>query len=172
MSALGRIRQGLAGLVPRQSPELAECDRALVTPALERRFRDLPAYDQVHLIAVTGRLRELGATDADLLRAGLLHDIGKRAYGRSVRLPDRVAYVLVSALSPELAIRLATLPARRWRLGFALAHHHPAIGAALIAEHGGSERTCWLIRHHADRPIPSDPDLRLLVNADEHFEAD
>jgi hypothetical protein len=171
VSIAGRVKQGVAGLLLRSAPGLPPELASLLSPALQAAFRRLPPYDQQHLIAVTRCLADGHAADPELLRAGLLHDLGKAALGSRVRLPDRVAHVLLAAIAPRLLDRVTRLPAPRWRLGLALTRHHPALGAAWARELGCSERTAWLIAHHADDPPPDDPALRRLIACDRAAEA-
>lgn len=129
-------------------------------------FRGLPPHDQAHLCRAYRWLRDDGGSDRDLLAAALLHDLGKASPTGSIRLPDRVARVVLSRLAPSLLRRVARLPAPAWRRGLALAVHHPALGAKRAAALGCSARTCWLIAHHEDATNRHDPDLARLIAAD------
>ncbi len=161
-----RVRQGLIGFHPRIPPDRDDILDRWLTPALGARFRELPPFDQAHLIAVWRVLHEDGERDPDLLVAALLHDIGKSDGPRHVRLLDRVARVLLRHLAPGLLHRLAQPPPRGWRAGLVLSVHHPALGAEIVRSLGGSDRVVYLIAHHEDEPIPADPDIRKLANAD------
>jgi hypothetical protein len=138
-----------------------------LTPAQRAAFLQLPVYDQRHLCAVYRALRSRDPDDHELLQAGLLHDLGKAALNGRVRLIDRVAIVVLNRIAPRLSKRLTSLPCPRWRLGLALAVHHPALGADWARTLSCSERTCWLIEHHADRPVLNDDALIRLAAADE-----
>ena len=164
-SLLYRPRQGLAALFGQGRVHDTDVP-VILSPAQEAAFLALPRYDQAHLLAVYRRLVDAGVGDDELLLAAILHDIGKVGFGTRVRLHDRVVTVLLRRLSPALLARLARLPATGWRRGLALAVHHPHLGATIAAGLGCSERTCWLIAHHADAPPHADPDLRILVEAD------
>ncbi|MCC6792875.1 MAG: hypothetical protein IT336_14385 [Thermomicrobiales bacterium] len=164
---VNRFRQGLTALSSRIP---ADRDRILadaLTPELSNAFLKLPIYDQQHLCAVYRRLIAGGHDDPDLLQAALLHDLGKCALGGRVRIFHRVIVVLLGRVAPSWLARLADLPAPRWRRGVALAVHHPRLGADWARQLGCSERTCWLIAHHADDPPPADEALRLLIDADD-----
>lgn len=161
----GRLRQGVSALRPRLPTDRDTAIAALPVDA-QRAFRWLPAYDQAHLCAVHRRLLADGAIDPDLLAAALLHDIGKATLGGRVTPLDRTLNVLLDRFAPRHLDRLARLPAPRWRMGLALAVHHPQLGAEWARELGCSERTCWLIAHHANDPAPNDPDLARLIAAD------
>lgn len=153
------------------SPRLPEHLDALLASHLTApqtaAFRALPIHDQAHLGRVCQSLLDRGAQDPDLLRAALLHDLGKVGPDGRVGLLDRALRVILARLAPSLLDRLAEYPAPRWRAGLARAVHHPWLGADQAAAVGCSARTCWLIAHHHDRPLPDDAGLRLLVTADE-----
>lgn len=160
-----RLRQGLRGFHPSSCPDLEHL-LAGFSPAVRAAFMRLSRYDQRHLRAVHDFLVRQGESNADLLTAALLHDLGKAALGGHVRLIDRTLNVLLAAWTPALHRRLTKLPAPSWRIGLVLAARHPELGAAWAHELGLPERVCWLIAHHADLPIPDDPALRRLVEAD------
>ncbi|HEY8448604.1 MAG TPA: HD domain-containing protein [Thermomicrobiales bacterium] len=162
-----RLRQGVQALIPTAPPpERDAIISEILTPAQAAAFRQLPAFDQRHLLRVYQRLRSAGERDEDVLIAALLHDIGKVGTEGRVRLPHRVARVLLARFAPGLLGWLARLPAPRWRAGFALAVHHPTLGAERAATLGCSKRVCWLIAHHEDDPPPPDPGLCRLIAAD------
>ncbi len=161
-----RLIQGLRALLHARRPELDTPVPRALNLSQAAAFSSLPTFDRAHLIAVHDLLQRNGETDGDLLQAALLHDLGKCRDGHCVRLAHRVARVILRRISPSLLKRLARLPAPAWRLGFALAVHHPALGAEMATKLGCSPRTCWLIAHHEDMPAPDDEQLRRLIAAD------
>jgi hypothetical protein len=166
VAVIDRIAQGVSGLFPRIPADRDKILAEMLSLPQRDAFITLPVFDQVHLCATYRYVRDTGATDEELLRAALLHDLGKAAQGGRVTLLDRTLNVLLSAVALALLDRLAKLPAPRWRAGLALAVHHPRLGAEWAAELGCSARTCWLIAHHADDPPPDDDGLRQLILAD------
>ena len=140
-----------------------EADLALVahvlSPAQLGLFRTMHPADQRHGLDVLAALRAEGATEPDLLVAGLLHDAGKGPTG----LWPRVTHSLGQAYGPWIPRLARHIP------GFAdsldrLADH-PQASARLAAEAGCSQRTIDLIRWQDD---PLDAELgRLLRLADE-----
>lgn len=132
---------------------------SLATPAQLALFRAMHRCDQRHSLDVLAALRVVGATEPDLLLAGLLHDCGK---GRTGLLP-RILYSLTQAYGGWIAAPFRLLPG----MGEALVRleRHPELSARLAATVGCSERCVDLIRHHVH---PRDPELgRLLRLADE-----
>ncbi|MGH2533716.1 MAG: hypothetical protein ACRDJW_15600 [Thermomicrobiales bacterium] len=165
--ALHRLRQGHAALRSAPVDEQAAIHAARLSPRQVAAFSSLPEFDRRHLCRDFDALRRVGVADMDLLQAALLHDLGKRSPHGQVRLVHRVARVLLGRLAPSLLERLATLPAPRWRLGLALAVHHPQLGAEEAARLGCSPRTCWLIARHEAQPPPHDDALAILIACDE-----
>lgn len=167
MAWASRLRQGVTALRPVALPgELDVLVATHLTEAQAAVFRQLSTYDQAHLFRVYHRLVAAGERDRDVLIAALLHDVGKATPFARVRLPDRVARVILRRCAPRVLDRLAQLPAPRWRAGLALAVHHPRIGAQMAAALGCAPRVCWLIEHHEDDPPPPDPALHRLIVAD------
>ena len=161
-----RLIQGFRALVPAIPAERDAILANVLSPPQAAAFRALPTHDQAHLCRVYQLLVAAGETERDLLVAALLHDVAKAGPRGRVRLHDRIARVVLRAVAPGVLQRLARRPAPRWRLGLALAVHHPSLGADRARALGCSERTCWLIAHHESDPLPADPDLRRLVAAD------
>lgn len=166
-SGARRFRQGLRALRPRIPGDRDAILAAALTPAQAAAFRGLLVHDQAHLLRVYRALLQVGVTDRDLLTAVLLHDLGKTSPAGHVRLPDRVARVVLGRVAPGALHRLARLPAPRWRLGLALAVHHAALGADRAALLGCSPRVRWLIAHHDHPAALHDADLALLAAADD-----
>lgn len=164
---LARLRQGLQALRPAQDPDEQTYLTLLLDPAQRNAFAGLATHDRAHLVRVARAVARARPDDEDLVRAALLHDIGKAGPVGRVRLVDRVANVLLARIAPRLRGRLARRPAPAWRAGFAAAVHHAAIGADRCRELGCSPRVVALVAAHETRPVPDDPDLRLLAAADD-----
>jgi hypothetical protein len=122
-------------------------------------FDGMHVADRRHGLDVVAALRADGATDPDLLLAGLLHDAGKGSTG----VWPRVAYSLGQAFGRWVWRLAGRLPG--FRASLARLHDHAAASATLAEAAGCSARTVELIRHQ-DAPI--DPvDGRRLQLADE-----
>jgi len=121
-------------------------------------FRAQSKADQAHATRVACRLLAQGHSDPLLIRAALLHDVGKA--GAGIAVPHRVAWVLAGRLAP----RLRAVLARHGRAWAALANH-PAIGSARLRQERADPRLVALVAGH---PLPGDEErLRLLAEADE-----
>jgi len=122
-------------------------------------FDAMHVGDRRHGLDVVATLRGEGATDPDLLMAGLLHDAGKGDTG----LWPRVAYSLGQEYGSWVWRVAAVVPGFGGALG-RLADHAEA-SARLGAAAGCSPRTVELIRHQ-DAPRDGDAGERLRL-ADE-----
>lgn len=146
-------------------------------PAIDRRMRQLlgddrqwrlaarlTPYDRKHALAVHDRLVAGGYVDADLLRAALLHDVGKADERARVGTIHRVLRVILRRLWPGLLRRLASVSHPLY-----LAEHHAALGTAAARRAGASERCCGLIAAHESsiEEAASDRLLLALIAADE-----
>lgn len=120
-------------------------------------FDRLSPADRAHALRVAGRLHHADYDGRDeetrqLLRAALLHDIGKADQG--VRLPHRVAHVALKAIAPRWQARMAADPRGGRRPFFALAHH-AELGAEALTRAGSDSLTISLVRYHDDAlPAP------------------
>jgi hypothetical protein len=144
-----------AAVAPSERAELA----TWLSPAQLALFDAMPVADRRHGLDVVRTVRASGATDADLLIAGLLHDAGK---GRAVGLWPRVAWSLGERYGPWVWRVAGVLP------GFAVAldrmRGHAQRSAELAQQAGCSARTVDLIRHQAE---PADSEGAVLQLADE-----
>jgi hypothetical protein len=133
------------------------------------------ASDQQHSINVMRLLRDSGQTQPDLLKAALLHDIGKTR--ADLHVWDRSLVVLGNRFMPKRAEAWGALTTgdsaelNSWRKGFIVKVRHPAWGAKMAAAAGSSPLTVSLIRHHQDpvTHIVTEEDhlLKLLQSADD-----
>ncbi len=134
----------------------------LLTPAQRGLFYGMASVGQRHCLNVYQTLKARRCEDIDLLRAALLHDVGKQGVG----LWHRVAFVILGRICPRLLERLAAGRPGGWRHGFYANIHHAQHGAALVEGSGASPATVALIRTHQDKGS-SDPRLLIFQQADE-----
>lgn len=118
--------------------------------------------DRQHAYRVTATLRDAGYDEAVLLKAALLHDVGKTRV--RLRLWERIVGALVERLRPDLVQRWGNGTYRGWRRAFVVRKRHAAWGAELAHAAGSDARTVTLIRHHQDKePLVTDAETLMLL---------
>lgn len=154
-----KVRRTWIYLVGRvDAGERVELDGWL-TPAELALFDSMPAADRRHGLDVVAYLRAAGATDPELLLAGLIHDCGK---GPRVRLAHRVVWSLGQRYGRWIWRASARMPT--FRTGLARLRDHADLSAELAARAGCPTRTVELIRN---QETPTNDSGRLLLDADE-----
>jgi hypothetical protein len=141
-----KVRQAARHVTARVSPAERASLETWLTPAQASLFDAMHVADRRHGLDVVAALRAAGATDHDLLVAGLLHDAGKGATG----LWPRIAWSLGEAWGPwawQIAARLPGMTRTLPRL-----RDHAELSAVMAAAAGCSSRTVELIRHQ-DAPM-------------------
>ena len=162
-TALYRVRQVVDAWLARvSSEELREADEML-PPGARELFRKMSVPDQRHSLNVMRTLRRAGHTEADLLAAALLHDVGKSA--ARIHSWHRAIIVLSKRFAPSLLAWLAHGEPRGWRRPFVIHRQHMEIGAQWAAQAGCSPLTVSLIRRHQEplHRAPSGEEERLLA---------
>jgi hypothetical protein len=141
---------------------LSEAERAL--------FARFSFSDQWHSYRVFCTLRAAGYTQFELLKAALLHDIGKTEMRLTIW--DRTMIVVLGRLMPrraagwggsgewramgtslasgESTIRNRRSAMGRWRRPFVVKQQHPEWGAAMVEAVGSRPLVVSLIRRHQD----------------------
>ncbi len=143
---MGRVRQFVLHVSARVDGGEEARAVALLPPSARSLFTDMPVADRRHALDVAARLVSAGHADGDLLAAALLHDAAK---GRRMRLPYRVAGVVLETLAPGVLRRLARGDPRSWRYPFHLYLHHADLSAELALGAGCSSRAAAFIRGQA-----------------------
>ncbi len=152
-----KVRQARAHVTARVAPAERADLAAWLTPSELALFDSMPPADRRHGLDVVANLRALGATDHDLLVAGLLHDCGK---GPDVRLVHRVAWSLSERYGPW--VLAPAMPVPWFRSGIERIRVHADASADLMLAAGTSARAADLARHQAR---PTDPVLGALLQA-------
>lgn len=144
-SALYRAWQFFRAMLVRVRVEEYALVEQRLSAAQVALFRSMPRCDQRHCLDVFYALRDGGYGNETLLRAALIHDVGKSAG----RLPiwHRVAVVLLDRFWPG---RLSSLAAhgQGWKAPFVVHAQHARLGAQWAAEAGCSPQVVALIRAH------------------------
>ncbi|MGB1253889.1 MAG: HD domain-containing protein [Candidatus Promineifilaceae bacterium] len=106
--------------------------------------------DQQHTLRILNLLQSPIDQNNSLLKAALLHDVGKTRL--SISILDRVFVVLASLFIPKRSATwgLDPQPPFRYRKSFVMKHWHPAWGADMAAAAGADQLTINLIRRHQD----------------------
>ncbi|MCD4687292.1 MAG: HD domain-containing protein [Anaerolineae bacterium] len=163
MSATYRFAQGIRALGAWFRPVDDDLARAHLTPALYALYQQMRRSERQHSLRVLQDLLNAGHTHPDLLTAALLHDVGKSRV--PFTLPEKMLVVLVKACVPKLYQQWSNSSAHSWRRPFVVSVQHPAWGAEMVAEIGGSPLAITLIRRHDDPPTDASQDdtARLLT---------
>lgn len=161
--ALYRVWQFWNGLGARPlTPE----DMAAVASMLNSRelalFNRLTVGDQKHSYRVMRLLRQAGQHDRNLVKAALLHDVGKTFADNNWW--DRIVVVLGQWLAPNRAARWSLGECSGWSRAFVVKSRHAEWGADAAATAGSSATTVALIRwHHHPPDARSDSEIDQLL---------
>src|SRR4051812_36289320 len=154
-----RTRQFRTHLRARVAPAERAALEAWTSAGQRAVFDSMHVADRRHGLDVIASLRNDGATDPDILLAGLLHDAGKGDTG----VGPRVAFTLAQRYGTWIWDLTAFLPG--WRAALARLRTHAETSAVLAAAAACSTRTGELIRH---QDAPTDPEYgEMLRLADE-----
>ena len=149
---VGQFFRALSPQVPEQ--EIRAAIQPLA-PGMQELFRRQETQDQRHALAVFRALRRAGHTDAHLLNAALLHDVGKAA----APCPPwvRAIAVLMGQFAPSVLDHLTLEEphdcqdrATGWRRALVAHVRHAEVGARWAQEAGCSDRTVALIQRHRE----------------------
>jgi hypothetical protein len=147
--AIYRVRQGLQNLSARVEPESVGLANEYLSPAERQLFARMEPADQRHSVGVLRSLLSMGIEDATLLKAALLHDVGKSRC--RIGVVHRTVAVLLTAIFGEL-------PSFAWQrntgfwMPFYVLENHPRIGAVMLARAGSEERVWRLTELHQLEP--------------------
>jgi len=152
------LRQARAQVKPQEYRLVEEA----LSPAQAEMFKGMPLASQRHSLDVYHALRQRPEADDELLKAALLHDVGKRGVG----LHHRVANVILCALAPGLWRRWANPGPGPLRHGLYALRYHGEMGARRLVEVGESPQVTEIVRRH-QKEDDHDPRLRLFREIDE-----
>ena len=109
-------------------------------------FKRLPVPDQNHSLRVLRALESVGEYEPDLLKAALLHDIGKTLH--PLRRWERVFYIILGWILPKTAQTWGDKEPRGIQRSLVVIKHHPVWGADMAEKVGSNPRVVWMIRNH------------------------
>lgn len=152
-----RLRQLRANLSaePLSEPARQEVSE-LLTPAELALFDRFSYPDQWHSYRVLHCLMDAGYNHPDLLKAALLHDVGKIQCPLSVW--DRTVIVLGGALFPSRIERWGQGSPEGWQRPFVARAQHPEWGAQMAQAAGSRPAVVDLIRRHQDKVVTPQTD--------------
>lgn len=154
-------------------PEIPPDAAERLTPAMLAQFRILTSGDQRHLLRVYRYLQAHGADD-DVLTAGLIHDVGKGcATCRRMTVVERCAHVFLNRFlhGPYHAWAATADPTNQRLRNLQRLATHAERGARAANQEHYPDRVVELIRWHERGGDDTDPDLRLLREADDTADA-
>jgi hypothetical protein len=143
--AVRRARQFYRAVFVRVRQEELALAGTYLSPAQTALFQRMARSDQRHCLDVFYTLYDAGYGDDVLLRAALLHDVGKSA--EQLTVWHRVAVVWLQGLAPRWLAHLAA-DGRGWKAPFAVHVRHSQLSAQWATEAGCSSDTVALIRRH------------------------
>jgi hypothetical protein len=152
-----RVVQFFGALTATVRPDELDTVMRYLEPPQMALFQRMTVWDQRHSLDVFARLQANGNQDPDLLRAALLHDVGKSR--ARVTVWHRVLVVLLAGVRKDWLKRLAAVESG-WRQPVAAIVWHSAAGASLAADAGCSATVQEYIREH-DNPQATGPVLWL-----------
>ncbi len=158
MQPIYRVRQGLNNLSARAQPAGWELVNRYLSPVEIDLFRRMEPADQRHSIGVLRSLLAMDVTDTDLLKAGLLHDVGKSRC--RIGIVYRTLAVILTAVFGSLPEFLTWQFRESIFTPFYVIENHPRIGASMLAKAGCRERVWRLTELHQLNPalVGSVPD--------------
>jgi putative nucleotidyltransferase with HDIG domain len=163
VAAVYRVRQFVSALLARVSPEEWREAVELLPTGAQGLFHKMSIPDQRHSLNVMRTLRRAGHSEADLLAAALLHDVGKSA--AQIHSWHRAIIVLSKRFAPGLLAWLTHGEPHGVRRPFVIHRQHMEIGAQWAEQAGCSPLTVSLIRRHQEllHREPVGDEERLLV---------
>lgn len=143
-----RIRQFSAALQATVGSRETELVTSMLTETEQQLFFAMPLVDQRHSLDVLYSLLSEGHNETPLLKAAILHDIGKTANQRSIGVITRSLAVLADAMSPRLTAFISCPREASWRYGFHLHITHEQRSAEMLRRAGTDDKTISLVANH------------------------
>lgn len=158
---LYRVRQFYKALFAKMAPSDQAFYKQYLTEKEIMLFEQLRVYDQKHSVLVARHLARLNPQDAYMIKAGLLHDIGKQVY--PLNPVEKGIMVILHKLSKG---KIQGLKQLKMVKGY---YEHPLLGYELLRKAGGYDKhLLMLVRDHHQNQV-GDERLKLLQQADNLF---
>lgn len=158
-----RVRQTLRFFAAWINPVDHAAAQAHLSAAEYALFLRMSRPEQHHHLRVLRHLQAAGQSHPALLRAALLHDVGKTRY--PFPLPERILVVLAKTFLPRQFATWGQAAPQGWKRPFVISAQHPEWSAEIVAEVCSDPLTLELIRRHQaplPQPSPSQADQLLL----------
>lgn len=128
-------------------------------------FGRMEPADQRHSVRVLRALLEEGVADQSLLKAALLHDVGKSRC--RITVFHRTVAVLLEAVLGKLPPFPLRGNDRSWWMPFYVIANHPRLGASMLVQAGSEERVWRLVELHQQEPqlVGNVPDSQWIREA-------
>jgi len=163
----GRLWQGIQVLTAWLRPVRDDLAQQYLSIAEFALFMQMPRPDRQHHLRVLADLLKQGHQHPALLKAALLHDVGKSRY--PFRLPEKTLVVLVKNFLPGKFRTWSQSPPQGWKRPFVISAHHPAWSAEMAAAAGMEVLPLELIARHQEKlkaaPQTEADQLLLLLQA-------
>lgn len=164
-----RVKQFIRGLFARVTKNDYTFIADYLTPDELELFKLLSRYDQKHGVNV-GRYLAAHGAGLPLIRAGLLHDIGKTRCPE-LTLIRRSVCVAMEAYRPTEADVLAAKGKGKLPRALYIHKNHPELGAKILEDLDADPYLVSLVRFHqnGDAPVEVGRDIAVLRDADDRF---
>ncbi|SCY27646.1 HD domain-containing protein [Alkaliphilus peptidifermentans] len=152
-----RIKQFVSGLTARMNPEDHLFIKSYLNEKEQQLFYKLRASEQVHSSKVAYGCQSEAPTNTNLIKAALLHDVGK--IDSNLTLINKSLVVIVS----KLGIKNDLLPGFLKKSVY-FKNQHAKIGYDYLKTIDTDPDILKLVRDHHD--ISDDPDIKILQKHD------
>ncbi len=137
-----------------------------LSPSERALFQRMQRPDQIHCARVARWLLAEGEADEIIVRAALLHDVGKARYRLGV--VHRTLYVLLAPLFRAFPpLFMGASGESHWWMPYYVIANHPRLGASMLAQAGCDERLWRLVELHQQDPqlVGGIPDVQWTRDA-------
>ena len=169
-AVIGRLRQTFQFVTAWLIPLDNTLAQHYLTSAEYQLFLRMSRPERQHHLRVLNSLLQDGQAHPSLMKAALLHDVGKLRY--RFNLLERVLVVLAKAFLPAKFAEWSQSEPHGWRRPFVISARHPAWGAEMCATIQTDALAVDLIRDHQSK-LDGEPEserdrlLQLLQEADD-----